>query len=847
MIRRVAGPVALFLSAGFLSAPTAAHADAVMDLYVNNASSAHCSNTDANAGSSAVPFCTIQAAADVAAAGQTVHIAAGSYPEQVTLSRSGTATAPIKFVGVTGGPALFNSSVKVGDVSGNSVSYGLEITGARYVSVSGVSVWSGTMGTALVTGSSNVELQRASFLGAVASAPVVEIDGTSSAVEMDNSYVRTSSRTVPAIRVDAGAIGTVLAQNIVEPGADTGLEVNGAAQTAVTANTVVGFCSTSCVAVDGGATGTRLENNIVRRASQTAPAVLVDAASAPGTTLDYNIVFAPGVGIDYQWAGSAYTSAAALAAATGQGSHDLTTDPKLGSNYLPAEGSAAIDSADANAVGELATDYYGTVRADDPSTVNTGTGGGYYDRGAVELADPIAVGLSASSSWASGSVTETLTTAFTTAPWSTQATYVYDFGDGVTQTSNSPSITHTYSAIGAYRPSVTVTDAAHGTASATSSVTVADGNAYYPLTSTRVLDTRTGVGTGGVKAKLAAMGTLKLTLAGVGSFPSNAAAAVLNVTVTNPGDGGYLTVYPSGTSLPKVSNLDFRAGQTLANLVTVKVGTDGAVLLRNTSSAPTDVIADLDGYYGPGAGSSFEGIFPERAASAIVQAGTSVPMNVNVQAMGSGFASQVTAVALNVTVTQTAGSGYLTVYPAGAARPLASSIDYAAGVSVPNMAIVPVGPDGTINVYAYGAANTSVKVLLDVAGFYSTSTQGSGFIPVTPTRLIDTRNGTGTGTPGKVENILQIADAQLTAMPPAATELVSNVTVTNPTATSYMTVFPGYSVITQTSNLDFNAGQTVQNMVMVPTWANSSEPYLDFAMNGYVQADVIVDMFGYFD
>jgi hypothetical protein len=93
---------------------------------------------------------------------------------------------------------------------------------------------------------------------------------------------------------------------------------------------------------------------------------------------------------EYDWAGTTYAGPTAFTAATGQGAHDLDADPMI-TTYarpLPAEGSPAIDSANADAPGELGTDLNGSARVDDPLVANTGAGSrSYDDRGAFELAD----------------------------------------------------------------------------------------------------------------------------------------------------------------------------------------------------------------------------------------------------------------------------------------------------------------------------------------------------------------------------------------------------------------------------------------------------------------------------
>ena len=92
------------------------------------------------------------------------------------------------------------------------------------------------------------------------------------------------------------------------------------------------------------------------------------------------------------------------------------------------------------------------------------------------------------------------------------------------------------------------------------------GAPFAALPPTRILDTRQSggpVGPGAVRT---------VPVAGQGGVPANAGAVVMNVTVDQPTADGYVTVFPNGQPTPLASNLNFVAGQTIANLVTAKVG-----------------------------------------------------------------------------------------------------------------------------------------------------------------------------------------------------------------------------------------------------------------------------------
>jgi hypothetical protein len=74
-------------------------------------------------------------------------------------------------------------------------------------------------------------------------------------------------------------------------------------------------------------------------------------------------------------------------------------------------------------------------------------------------------------------------------------------------------------------------------------------------------------------------------------------SVVLNVTVTDTQDGGYLTAYPADAAQPLASNLNFSAGQTVPNLVATALSHSGGVDLYNGSNGSTDIIADVQGFY----------------------------------------------------------------------------------------------------------------------------------------------------------------------------------------------------------------------------------------------------------
>ncbi|MFC8505142.1 hypothetical protein ACFU3J_00220 [Streptomyces sp. NPDC057411] len=341
---------------------------------------------------------------------------------------------------------------------------------------------------------------------------------------------------------------------------------------------------------------------------------------------------------------------------------------------------------------------------------------------------------------------------------------------------------------------------------------------FVPVAPKRFLDTR--YGTGAPRAKVGPGGTVKLKVAGVDGVPATGVTAVvLNVTAVTPSTNGFLTVFPDGRPVPSASSLNYTANRTLSNLVTVAV-TNGTVNLRNSGGA-LDVVADVAGYYtsAQGAGSALTSIDPTRfldtrygtgAPKARVGAGGSVKLRV--AGVKGVPATGVTAVVMNVTAVAPASNGFVTVYPDGQSVPTASNINYSAGETLPNLVVVPVVNGSVVLRNSAG----SVDLLADVTGYFSAT--GAAFTAAEPVRLLDTRGGLGARAgavgPGGVVSMRVSGVAGVPAE--GVTAVVLNVTVAGPTSGSFLTVSPHGRPRPAVSNLNYPAGRTISNLVVVP-------------------------------
>jgi len=376
----------------------------------------------------------------------------------------------------------------------------------------------------------------------------------------------------------------------------------------------------------------------------------------------------------------------------------------------------------------------------------------------------------------------------------------------------------------------------------TNTVTPEPGGTYHPLSPARILDTRDG--TGGFTSPLGPGGALNLQVSGRGGVPmAGVSAVVLNVTATDTTASSFLTVWPTGTSLPVVSNLNWVPRETVPNLVEVALGGGGMVSLYNLTGS-VDVVADVEGWVGDATNSSgplgmFNALTPARLLDTRQTGGplgTGQSLNLQVTGRGGVPSSGVAAVVLNVTATDTTGSSFMTVWPTGTAMPLASNLNWVPGQTVPNRVIVKLGAGGQINIFNQQG---SVDVVVDVSGWFTDATSlagGSGFVATIPGRLYDERNDPAGPLPGGFFILFKIND------PRTITALVLNVTVTDTTAPSFLTVYTG-GVLPVASDLNWVAGETVPNL----TVAQVLGPQKEFNVYNFAGlVDVVLDVDGFY-
>ena len=397
---------------------------------------------------------------------------------------------------------------------------------------------------------------------------------------------------------------------------------------------------------------------------------------------------------------------------------------------------------------------------------------------------------------------------------------------------------------------------------------------FRPVAVTRVFDSRSP---GPARSVTPEGAEFEVELAGAGdvlpSDPSQLLGVVANVTVVGATVDGYLTTGPSGLERPSTSTVNFAAGSTVANLVLLRPGPDGRVIVTLVATGRTGtahVLIDVSGYVSSASGdrgSRFtaaastrvldtrrDGTPLGRGESAILRVrGVDGFDPVAVDAVPDDPA--VTAVVLTLTVDNNrpgSADSWLSVVPgSGSFTPRTSNLNLPARSTRANLVIVPVGDDGTVRVYnAFG----STDVIVDLVGYFTEVPDGRSLagriIPLDrPVRIADSRPVPLAAGQTDQWDIAPFLDGLTADGRPVGVvgALVTNLTATRLTRTStgvpvesYLTVFPAGSIRPGTSNVNVGEGADSANAAIMRVTDSRALS----VFNGLGSLDYVIDVFG---
>ncbi len=317
---------------------------------------------------------------------------------------------------------------------------------------------------------------------------------------------------------------------------------------------------------------------------------------------------------------------------------------------------------------------------------------------------------------------------------------------------------------------------------------------------------------------------------GQAGVPSNAEAAVINLTAINATEAGYITAYPCGQPRPTASTINYQPGiGARANAAIVQLGTGGKICLY--SLKPVDILVDISGWFP--ANSDYTGRAPTRLldtrTTGTASSGTTLELAVAGQA---GVPSNAEAAVINLTAINGAEAGYVTAYPCGEPRPTASTINYQPGIGAgANAAIVQLGTGGKICLYT----SQTVDMLVDISGWFPANSDYTGRAPA---RLLDTRT-TGTASSGTT---LELAVAGQAGVPSNAEAAVINLTAINGAEAGYVTAYPCGEPRPTASTINYQPGIGARANAAIVQLGTGGKICLYTSQT----VDILVDISGWF-
>jgi glucose/arabinose dehydrogenase len=372
----------------------------------------------------------------------------------------------------------------------------------------------------------------------------------------------------------------------------------------------------------------------------------------------------------------------------------------------------------------------------------------------------------------------------------------------------------------------------------------ASGLRMTPVAPDRVYDTRNAIGvtTGAVVAGSSRV--IKLD-----RYP-DAKAVLVNVTMADAQGTGFVQSWPTRTQRPTTSSINSSGGGDVVANASILPVNEGSIVL--STSVTTNLIVDVLGWYGTSSstGGEFRALAPSRLIDSRQPTGTTNPYTVvgdhiDIQVTGNkGIPSDgsVGAVAFILTglATASGASGYVTAYPTGQIRPDASNVNTTRSGDIrANLVIVPVGAGGKVSLFGFNTED----MLVDVAGWVTAASvplSGSGQLNVTGSiRAFDSRSTAS----GKINPSTGFSLDTAGVVPPTASAVIHNITVTGTGGWGFVTARPNDGSASDVSNVNYVDANQTRAALAVTSLVPGKRQVL---FSTYAPTHLIVDVYGWF-
>ena len=381
-------------------------------------------------------------------------------------------------------------------------------------------------------------------------------------------------------------------------------------------------------------------------------------------------------------------------------------------------------------------------------------------------------------------------------------------------------------------------------------LSVTSAATYHAIAPDRLLDTRIG---NGLSGKLTANTPRTFQIAGRNGIAANAIAITGNVTVVNPTNSWAVYLGPAPVVNPKTSSVNFKRGETIGNGLTVALSPDGALSATYMSTAgnTTDLVLDVTGYYtSDTTGGTYHTLAPVRLLDTRIGNGltgkftANTPRTLQIAGRG-GVPANAVAVTGNITVTNSTGGWAVYLGPAAVAAPKTSTINFATGEVKGNNLTVAIGARGMLSATYMGLPGTTTDLVLDITGYYTADATGARYVPMTPSRLLDTRYSVSLSGKFVANSPRTFQAAGRGGISFDAVGLTGNLTVVNQTNGWAAFLGPDPQATPTTSTINFVKGDVRGNGLSVAIAGNGtlSATYVSTAGSS---ADLVLDVTGYF-
>ena len=380
------------------------------------------------------------------------------------------------------------------------------------------------------------------------------------------------------------------------------------------------------------------------------------------------------------------------------------------------------------------------------------------------------------------------------------------------------------------------------------------GATYVPIAPVRILDTRIGVGLSG---QFIANSARTWAVAGVSTIAANAVAVTGNLAVVGQQSLGSVSVTPTPTNNPPSATINFPLGETRANNLVAPLSSSGTLsaVFKGTKTKGTHLVFDVTGYFlADTSGATFNPITPIRAIDTRIGTGMAGKFIANTPrtlaiAGSLGVPVGATAITGNFVIVQPSKVGSAAVTKDPTPTPSTATLNFPAHTNRANGIFAPLNGAGELSMVYNAAAGGTADVVLDVTGYFLPDLTGLVYVPLNPSRIVDTRpTAVLSGLHGKLVTgaTRQLQVTGHWGVPLSAVAVTGNLTVTGSTANGSVSATPDPNPTPTTSTINFVTGAVIGNGFVGPMNGTGKMSFIYLANTAGKTTDMVIDLSGYF-